>query len=386
MSLQNEIGRLVRSFEFLVSTRIEFGDGISRRAAEAVAEYNGRKIMVVTDPGLIKVGIADRIIGDLGRAGLEAAVFDEVEDNPSTVTIDRAAKIAAGQGIEVIVAVGGGGRILDYEGLDRVPDSAAPLIAIPATAGTGSKVTMWSVITDPERRIKTAVGSRYIAPRIALVDPGLTVSLPPALTAATGIDALTHAVEAYTARCANPISDALALYAVELIGVHLENAVGNGANAEARSGMMLGSLLAGMAFGNSDTAAVHSMAEAMGGMFNISHGVANAICLPYVMGYNLPVVAKRTARIGSAPGLDGDGTVTPRQRARQTVEFVDRLVVRLGIQKLKDTGIPREDLPALAEKAFHNLGTPDNPRDIDEAGFERLFVMAFDALDPVEAA
>ena len=192
--------------------------------------------------------------------------------------------------------------------MDKVPSSATPLIAIPTTAGTGSEVTMWSVITDPERRIKTAVGSPYIAPRIALLDPELTRGLPPSLTATTGIDALTHAIEAYTARCSNPVSDALALYAIELIAGHLETAVKDGTNMASRGAMLLGSLLAGMAFGNSDTAAVHSMAEALGGMFNIPHGMANAICLPYVMGYNLPVVLERTARIGSALGTGNRST------------------------------------------------------------------------------
>lgn len=402
MSTEYKADSLLKSFQFLLSTRIEYGDGVSLRAAEAVAQYPGNNVLVVTDAGIVEAGIAAPIIESLRQAGLDVVVFDEVEANPSTVSIDRAADLAREKKIEVIVAIGGGssmdtakgvaavsgggGRILDYEGLDKVPSSATPLIAIPTTAGTGSEVTMWSVITDPERRIKTAVGSPYIAPRMALLDPELTRGLPPSLTATTGIDALTHAIEAYTARCSNPVSDALALYAIELIAEHLEIAVKDGTNMASRGAMLLGSLLAGMAFGNSDTAAVHSMAEALGGMFNIPHGMANAICLPYVMGYNLPVVLERTARIGSALGLETGQHRSVLPKAKAAVTHVAQLISRLGIPTLADTGISRDDLPSLATKAFHNLGTPDNPRDIDEIGFERLFGLVFDAKDPLEAA
>jgi alcohol dehydrogenase len=292
------IGDLKNNFHFALPTQIKFGCGASSNIAEVVLHYQGRNVLVVTDIGVRKAGLVDPIVTRLTKAKFIVTVFDEIEANPSNSTIDHAAELASRQKVDVIVAigggssidaakgiaavVGGGGGILDYIGMDHVPPSALPLIAIPTTAGTGSEVTNWAIITDPVRKVKKGVGSLFIAPRIALIDPEVTVSLPPGITAATGIDALTHAIEAYTARCANPVSDAMALYAIELIGKHLDASTIDGRNLEARSGMLLGSLLAGMAFGNSDTAAVHSLAEALGGMFDVAHGVANAIFLPYV--------------------------------------------------------------------------------------------------------
>ncbi len=390
-------GDLERSFRFLLPTRVEFGPGAAARVAEEAALF-GRRVLVVTDPGLEKAGLVDAVAGRLHSHGLEVAVFAEVEANPRVATVDGAARSAADHRADVIVGLGGGsaldtakaaaavarygGTVLDYEGLEEVPGPCVPVIAIPTTAGTGSEVTFWAIVTDPLRQYKAPVGSVHLAPRVALVDPLTTASLPPALTAATGIDALTHAVEAYTARCSNPLSDAFDLYAIELICAHLERAVADGGDLEARSAMMLGSLLAGIGFGNADTAAVHSMAEALGAVFDVGHGVANAVFLPYVAAHNLPATVDKTARVARAIGLDTAG-LTRAEAAAAAVAGLAALTRRLGIPSLADLGVTEQDLPQLAATAMMNAGTPDNPVEMSEASFLELFTAALRGGDPL---
>jgi alcohol dehydrogenase len=380
-------GDLAKAFPFLLPTRIEFGPGVAERVGEEAAAL-GRRAFVVTDPGIERAGLVALVVERLVASGLEVSVFAEVEANPRVATVDRGAGMARDFGADVVVALGGGsaidaakgvsavtrhgGTVLDYEGLEKVPGPVVPVVAIPTTAGTGSEVTLWAVITDPKRQFKAPIGSFHLAPRVALVDPLMTLSLPSLLTAATGIDALTHAIEAYTARCSNPISDALVLYAMELVGTHLESAVQNGGDVRARSGVMLASLLGGIGFGNADTAAVHSMAEAIGAVFDVPHGVANAIFLPYVVQHNLSAEPDRTARIGRALGLE-TSDLPVGEAAEATVAALLELIRRLSIPTLSETGITEADLPKLAATAMMNSGTPDNPVEMDEASFLALF-------------
>jgi alcohol dehydrogenase len=222
-----------------------------------------------------------------------------------------------------------------------------------------------------------AVGSRQIVPRVALVDPLLTLTLPGPVTAGTGMDALTHAMEAYTARCSNPVSDALALYAIELITTHIERATYEGSDVQARSAMMLGSLLAGIAFGNADTAAVHAMGEALGGVLDIGHGVANAMCLPFVVRHNAGAVPEKTARIGRSMGLPIDD-LDLAAAADRTVAALHSLLDRLGIPTLPEVGVRESHLPELVRIAGMNTGNPDNPVPVGDADFEALFRAALD--------
>jgi len=384
------LGDLARAFPFFLPTRIEFGPGVADRVAEEASAL-GRRAFVVSDPGVERVGLVEALAKHMGSGGMEVEVFAEVEANPRVATVDRSASLARTYGADVIVAVGGGsaidvakavsavarygGTILDYEGLEKVPGAGIPVVAIPTTAGTGSEVTPWAIVTDVERQFKAPVGSVHLAPRVALVDPLTTLSLPAPLTASTGMDALTHAIEAYSARCSNPISDALVLYATELISTYLERAVACGDDVEARSAMLLGSLLAGIGFGNADTAAVHSMAEAIGAVFDVPHGTANAIFLPYVVRHNLPAALEKTARLAVAMGLDTAG-LTVDEAAAATVSALFDLTQRLGIPSLADTGVTVVDLPKLAATAMMNTGTPDNPVEMDEASFLALFSAA----------
>ena len=385
-------------FDFSLPTRIHFGAGARHRLPGALRDCQSRNVLVVTDKGVMNSGLVTPLIEKLSHLGLSVTVFDDVRANPTEQTVNRAAMLARHQEVDTILAIGGGssldtgkgvaavllnnGNILDFEGQDKVEPPTPPVLAIPTTAGTGSEVTSWAVITDTKNRFKAGIGSRHLAPTVALLDPELTLSLPRSLTASTGIDALTHAIEAFTARCATPISDVLALQAMELIARNLESAVEDGQNLQAREAMLLGSLLAGMAFGNADTAGVHSMAEALGAMFDVPHGEANAIFLPYVMGYNLSEIPERIERIGRAMGLSMETNLPAVEAGRLTVRKIRSLIARLDIPHLEATGIGREDLPALAEKAHQNLGTPDNAREIDAAGYLELFTRAFERADP----
>jgi alcohol dehydrogenase len=378
---------LQKSFPFLLPGRIQFGPGVAQTIGQEATSF-GQSVMVVTDQGVRGAGLIEPIVSELERAGLECSVFAEVEANPRIATVEKAAAAAKEHGAEMLVAVGGGsvidtakvvsaivshgGGVLEYEGYDRVPGPVIPLIALPTTSGTGSEVTFWAVVTDVSRSYKLAVSSVLLAPRVALVDPLLTKSLPPTVTAGTGLDALSHAIEAYTARCSNPISDALALYAIELVALNLERAVHDGADVEARCGMALASLIAGISFGNADTSAAHAMAEALGGVFDTPHGLACAVCLPYMTRFNLPAVTVKTARIGQALGLP-TAKLPLEEAAEATIEGLVALGKRVGIPTMRSFGVTEADIPLLVSIALLNVGNADNPADVDEAVFSSLF-------------
>lgn len=392
-------GDVQKAFPFSLPTQIDYGPGVAREAARHVTRF-GTHAAIVTDPGVAACGLVGPLEHDLRSSGVDVTVVPGVEPNPRVETVDAIAAAVVACGADVIVGLGGGsaldsakaaaavvsygGSILDYEGLEAVPGPCTPVVAVPTTAGTGSEVTFWAIVTDVRRHYKMAVGSWHIAPRIALVDPLLTLTLPPAITAATGADALTHAIEAYTSRCSNPISDALALYAIELIGGSIERATTDGGNVQARCAMMLGSLLAGIAFGNADTAAVHAMAEALGGALDVGHGVANAIFLPYVVSHNAAAVPDKMARIGQAMSRRGAAVepvaaFDPSAAADETVAALHALMRRLAIPTLREVGVAEAHLPELVRIAMMNTGNPDNPVPMEDADYEALFRAALDA-------
>ena len=247
----------------------------------------------------------------------------------------------------------------------------APLVAIPTTAGTASDVSQFAIITNRYEKTKIAVISKTVVPDVALIDPVTTTTMDTALTAATGMDALTHAIEAYTAKAAEPLSDAVALYAVELITTHLRAAVSEGQNIEARSGMLLGSLLAAIAFSHSDVAAVHCIAEALGGQYDLPHGVCNAVMLPAVMEYNLDYCVDRYARIGLAMGL-GDSRV--ESRARQAVAEVKKLAADIHLPEFRQLGIKESDFEKLANDSAANDSNRDNPRPMERGDYLKVLM------------
>ena len=381
----------LENFDFILPTIIKFGAGRALETGKEVAALGCKKAMVVTDKGIIAAGLLDGILKSLEELNIETIIFDDVEPNPRDTTVQCGAEKALANGIDVLVAVGGGssmdvakaigvvithgGVINDYEGLDTILRPITPIIAIPTTVGTGSEVTFWSVITDTKRKFKMSVGSPLIAPKVALVDPLMVSKLPPKITASTGIDALTHAIEGYTCLLSEPITDAAALYAIEQISENIRGAVFT-EGQDYKANMLLGSLIAGIAFGNSDIAAVHSMAEAVGGLYDTPHGIANAILLPYVMEYNYLANPKKHARIALAMGENIQG-LTQNEAAYKAVEAVRKLNKDLNIPSLADVGVLINDLEELAERSSVNVSSVSNCRIIAKSDYLEIFIKAY---------
>jgi alcohol dehydrogenase len=354
-------------------TEILFGCGmigeLSRIAADGVA---ASRPFLITDKGIVAAGIIPGILAHLPPL----SIFDEVEPNPRHVTVNRGGEAARALRPDLIVGVGGGsvldaakavallatnpGRIEEYEGREQYKKAPLPVLAIPTTCGTGSEVTWVSVISHTERKFKMSIKGSRMYPAIALVDPDLLQTLPPALVASTGLDALTHAIEAFTAKPANFISNPLALETMRLIFRFLPRAYQDiRGDGEARAGQMMGSLLAGMAFGNSDVGAVHCLAESVGSLYDTPHGVANAIFLPAVMEFNLPAVKEKYAIIAAAVGCKG---ADMDEAARLLIRKIKDMCRSLSIPSFQDLAIPESDFALIAQKSFENNSNPSNPR------------------------
>ena len=379
------------NFEFLLPTRIVFGNDVINQIGEE-AKKTGKRAFIVTDKGVLKTGYIERIQQLLKEAGVESDVFSDVDPNPRDRSVQKGFKKAAKFKTDVLVGVGGGsaidtakaigvilqegGKIQDYEGLDRVKKPITPLIAVPTTAGTGTEVTFWSVITDTKRKFKMSIGSPLMAAKVALVDPMLTLTLPKEVTAFTGIDALVHAIEGYTSMLSQPVSDSLALTAIEHISHHIRKAYANGGNVEARYNMMLGSMLAGISFGNSDVASVHCMGEAMGGLYDTPHGLSMAVCLPYCMEHNIISNPEKFADIAWALGEDVEG-LTSLETAGQGVVAIRSLLRDLNIPDARSIGLNKADLNKLATAAAANVSVESNPRILDKQDFLTMFQRAY---------
>jgi 1,3-propanediol dehydrogenase len=333
----------------------------------------------------------------LDASAIDYTIFDSVEANPTTTTVHSGAEIFLRDKCDGLLAVGGGnpmdaakgigvqathdGDIMDYTRRIGKPvqDITPPLIAIPTTAGTGSEVTWVSVLVDPREKVKIVVPSPNLAAKVAVVDPSLTVSLPSEVTAFTGMDALTHAIEAYVSTKAIPVADSLALEAIQLISANLREAVGNGENMAARANMLLASTLAGMAFINASVGLVHAVAHALGGFFDIAHGTANAIMLPLVMRFSLIGNPGKYADIAVAMGENVEG-LSAMEAAREAVFAVESLAADIGIpQDLKQLGADPARISDLAEETLNQKGAyPFNPRKVNKPEIIQLFEQAFE--------
>lgn len=361
-------------------TEITFGAGAINEVGEVVKQKLGStRPFLVTDKGIDDAGILKKLKTPL--AGIP--VFTDVEQNPKHTTVDRGAEIARALNPDLVIGLGGGsvidaakaiallatnpGRIEDYEGRERYRVPPLRLLAIPTTCGTGSEVTWVSVITHIGRKFKMSIKGPRMYPAAALVDPDLLMTLPPHLVASTGLDAFTHAVEACTVKPAGFITDALALEALQLIFRCLPEAYRDvKGNATAREGMMKGSLLAGMAFGNSDVGAVHCLAESIGSLYDTPHGVANAVFLPYVMEFNLDPAAEKYSKIAAVAGIE---MADQHGAARALIQKIRALSHDLSIPAFRDLGIPESDFELIARKSFENNSNPSNPRDATAADY-----------------
>lgn len=383
----------MNSFEFVLPTRIKYGEGVSKDIASEIKAMGNKKPMVVTDKGLIAAGIVEKITRVLEEECVKYTIFDGIEPNPRDTTVQKAYEQAKADGNDSLIAIGGGssidtakavgvlmtngGVVNDYEGLDMFENPICDLIAIPTTCGTGSEVTFWSVITDTKRHFKMSLGSPKCAAKLALVDPNMVASLPPSIIAATGMDALSHAVEGYTCKAAEPVTDACGIYAIKMIGDNIRAAVYTDSK-EAKGNMLLASLIAGICFGNSDIAGIHCMGEALGGLYDTPHGVTMALLLPYVTEYNYVADFDKYAAIAEALGEDVTG-LTKRDAAAKSVDALHKLCKDLCIPTMREIGAKEEDLDELAQRASVNVSVDSNPRKASKDDFLEIFKKAFSA-------
>ena len=381
------------AYQFQTPTKIISGIGSTAEIIKELNDLHAKKVLLITDPGLVQAGVAQQVVEMLKQAAVEVEIFDAVEPDPSIQVATKAAEMAKNAKANVLIALGGGsaidtaksaallvtngGYLKDYAGVNKVVKPILPLIAVPTTAGTGSEVTIFAVMSDPEKQEKFTISSALIAPAVAVLDPLLTLKLPPSVTAFTGMDALTHAIEAFTSSIAQPPTDALALSAIKLVLKHLPVAVGRGDNIKARDGMLQASLLAGIAFNNAFLGLAHAIASPLGGHFHVPHGLANAVMLPYVMEYNLPTAVRRYAEIGCALGLQAVGD-TPRAVAEKTVAAITQLARDINIpEKLSNIGAKEELLPLVAKDALKSIQLKFNVRNASEKEILALLQKAY---------
>ena len=384
----------LRSFE--VPTVVKHAPGALDCLADEIKALGSKRPMLVTDKGLVNAGLVAEATKALEAGNVDYVLFDGVVANPPIKLVDDAAELYKTEGCDGLIGFGGGssmdtaksigvvaehgGSILDFEWADPQPivKRIPPLVCVPTTSGTGSEVTLWAVITDPARKIKYNVGGTgLIAAHVALLDPRLTLGLPGRITAGTGMDALTHAIECYTCAYAQPWPDAVALWSIETIGEWLRIAYAQGANEEARYKMSMASMLAGMSYGTESAGAVHAMSQTAGGVYDLPHGELTASLLAPVMAYNYLGEPQKYARIAQAMGENTWG-LSVWDAAELAVEAVARLSYDIGIPTLPEMGIPEEDIPMLAQLAFDDPQTIGNPRDIDVKGYEEIYLSCFD--------
>jgi alcohol dehydrogenase len=383
--------------KFIAPKKTYFGSGATSRIGEAIKWFKAKRIFVVTDRGVRKAGLASILLREIEATRSTAEVFDETRPEPTVDTVEAAAKeLTRMGGADLIVSLGGGsvidvakcanvvasngGSILDYEdGIEhpRRVGRVLPSAAIPTTAGTGSEATVWAVFIDPSRKYKTAIQDERLVADLAILDTEMTKTMPAAVTAATGMDALTHAIESYVSRYANPLTDALCVQAIALVAQSLGKAVRNGKDTAARANMLLASYMAGSAFNNSSLGIVHTMAEALGGFYGIPHGVTNALMLPHVMRFNAGATPARYADVAKLMGEDVSG-MNRREAAERAATSVEELRRRTGLpDRLRVVGVKKKDFPALLDIADRWANLSGNPRNVTRRQLESLYEKAY---------
>lgn len=363
-------------FPFRVPPSQFFGSGAIEKIGEETKRLGVRRALIVTDPGVAKAGISDRVRTLLEAAGVTTGQYDRVEPEPSVASVERAVDTAEQGEYDVLVGVGGGsaldtakgislrsanaGPIQQYFGVELVPARGLPMILVPTTAGTGSEITPNAIFDDTERRLKAGIVSHRLFADVAIVDPDLTLGVPPSVTAASGIDALTHAIESYIAVKATPHTDLYALEAIRLIGANLRAATSRGTDRASRYGQALGSFYAGISITNAGTGLCHAMAYPLGSAYHVPHGMANALLLPAVLEYNMPADLPKYARIAEALGEPVIG-LSPRKAAERAVDAVRALCRDVGLPAgLREVGVPEDALEGFVEGTLSAARLIDN--------------------------
>ncbi|MCS1350700.1 iron-containing alcohol dehydrogenase [Mechercharimyces sp. CAU 1602] len=377
--------------EFVLPTTIKSGIGASKTAGEEIKALGVTKAMIVTDKGIYNAGITLPVEKSLKEAGVEVYVFNEIQGEPDTELIAMGSRVFKEEGCNGLVAIGGGSSmdtakaigvevvhpepLLTYEASDNgkpLENRIPPLTTIPTTAGTGSEVTQWAVIKDPVREIKFNVGGPLIPAHLAIIDPELHLSMPPHITAATGVDALSHAIECYTMHQSQPVTDAYALLAIEYVGKYMRRAYANGKDIEARYGMAQAAMLAGLSYGSDSAGAAHAMAQTLGGMVPVMHGQCVSAMLPPVMEYNWMGCPDKFARIAQALGVNTSEMSTD-DAARMAVIEVENLIRDVEIPTLLEQGVNPDDIERYAQAAYDDPQTFGNPRIIGLDGYRWIY-------------
>ena len=381
---------------FSLPPTIITGAGASKKVGEQAKRLGATNALIVTDPGIAKIGYTDQIAQYLHNANIATSIFTNVTPDPTLQNVTDGLKQYLAEDCDVIVSLGGGsaidcgkgiamkltndGEFADYMGVDKIPNPGAPLIAIPTTAGTGSEVSKVTVVTDTDRNVKMMLSSACLLASVALVDPLLSLTTPPHLTAAVGVDALTHAIEAYISKRARPLTDVLALKAIRLISGSLRQAWADGENISARTDMMLGASIAGMAFSNSSVALVHGMSRPIGAYFHIHHGLSNAVLLLDVMEFSVVGAPKRFADIAQAMGEPIEG-LSPMKQADAAISAVERLVNDIQMPRLGEIGIDGEKfeqvIDQMAIDAIASGSPANNPRQASAEEIVALYRKCF---------
>lgn len=368
------------------------GPGAIKEIAVEIKKLELKKLLVVTDKMLQSIGVVRKVTDVLDADNIDYVVFDDVKPNPTTQNVYSGLDMYKSSGCDGILSIGGGspqdaakaigilqtngGKVPDYEGVGKSQKKSVPILAVNTTAGTASEVTINYVITDEERKIKMVIVDPNSLASVAVNDPELMIDKPAGLTAATGMDALTHAIESYITKGAFRLSDTLSLEAIRLIGESLEDAVQDGKNLEARSKMAWASYIAGLSFSNAGLGIVHSMAHQLGSEYDLPHGVANALLLPYVEEFNSVVCEEKFKNIAQALGRNVDG-LTVTEAKNEAIEALKEMAVKLNIPLLKDTSFNPADVERLSVQAFADVCTGGNPRDVTVADIQAIYLKAF---------
>lgn len=367
----------MKNFNFKIPQNIQFGMGILKKLPEILKEDNSSHVFLVSDRGLEKIGVVEKVKNIVESSGIKCTTYLDVIPNPTITVVNQATDLYKKSGATSIIALGGGspldvskavgvlstfgGEITQYEGLNKVPGPIVPIIAIPTTAGTGSEVTASSVITDETRNYKFSIVSYETLPKYALLDPELIMTAPASIAAACGVDALIHAIEAYLSKQASPFSDAMAEKAMELIGKNLRNFIKDRANEEAACGMMLGSNFAGISFAWARLGNVHAMSHPVSAFYHIPHGIANSVLLPTVMEYNAITDNGRYEKIYNYIKVNSE--ITTNFKPEMLIEELKKLNSDLGIPcGLKELGVKEESIEEMAIDAMKSGNVLANPR------------------------
>jgi alcohol dehydrogenase class IV len=365
-------------YSFIMETKIIYGTGSAEQLGEIISQKGAKKVMLIADAGVKRAGLVEKIQDNLKTSKIDYSLFEDVEISSSTDTVDRGAALVKQENDDLIVGIGGGssidtakaigvvvtngGKCIDYAGSNKVKKPPMEVIAIPTTAGTSAEITDVAVIADRATKARIGIRSPYIVPSLAILDPLLTLTMPPHITASTGMDALSHAIESYTNTYTKAPTEVLALEAIRRIGAHLCHAVANGDNLEARDNMLMGSLLAGLAFRNTRLGILHAITGPFCGYYEVPHGVANSVLLPYVMDFNLKGNFDKFTNIASALGFP-TANLSRREAAQASVTAVHQLLLDVGLPvSFKKMGLDQKMIPEIASKAMKSGNIPINPR------------------------